>query len=455
MADRSSPPRQSYPPTQSRSRHVPVVAAGVPSAAYSTRVDPYDGYVNPHDIADDGDDGFDEPPSHQQGQSRLPPPLMTGAGVGGAAGGASGMLNSFGSRNRSGNYGPVPGGGTRDPEKSEWLKQQGSGSKRLKWIVGVIIAVLVVAAIIGGAVGGVLASKKSSSSSTTPSTSNSKGLYNINSPQVKSLLNNTNLHRVFPGMDYTPLNTQYPDCLTTPPDQNNVTLDVAMLAQLTPAIRLYGTDCNQTEMLLEGINQLGYNDTVKVWLGVWLGNNATTNTRQLQQMYDVLDTYPSSHFAGVIVGNEVLFREDLTETELGQQLQDVRNNLTAKKIDLPVATSDLGDNWNSTLVVDTDIVMSNVHPFFAGVTPDEAPGWAWDFWQTHDVILTGASTTGTGGYPKNIISEIGWPSSGGNDCGDVSCTSTTDGAVASVDNMNAFMEGWVCQSLQNATTYFW
>ena len=172
-------------------------------------------------------------------------------------------------------------------------------------------------------------------------------------------------------------------------------------------------------------------------------------------MYDVLDKYPSSHFAGVIVGNEVLFREDMTEVELGQQLQDVRSNLTSKKIDLPVATSDLGDNWNATLAADTDIVMSNVHPFFAGVTPDEAPGWTWNFWQTHDVILTGASTTGSGGYPKNIISEVGWPSSGGNDCGDNTCTSTTDGAVASVDNMNSFMDGWVCQSLQNATTYFW
>jgi len=171
-------------------------------------------------------------------------------------------------------------------------------------------------------------------------------------------------------------------------------------------------------------------------------------------MYDILDTYPSSHFAGVIVGNEVLFRKDLTEAELGEQLQDVRKNLTAKNIELAVATSDLGDDWTSGLAADTDIVMSNVHPFFAGVTPDVAPGWAWNFWQTNDVVLTGTSNGSS--YPKNVISEIGWPSAGGNDCGtDDACPNDTAGSVASIANMNSFMDGWVCQSLTNGTTYFW
>ena len=172
-------------------------------------------------------------------------------------------------------------------------------------------------------------------------------------------------------------------------------------------------------------------------------------------MYDILDTYPSSHFAGVIVGNEVLFREDLTENELGNQLRNVRKNLTARNIDLPVATSDLGDDWTTSLAADTDIVMANVHPFFAGVTPDEAPGWTWTFWQGHDVIPTSEAPNGAA-YPKHIISEVGWPSAGGNNCGtEKGCPNDTAGAVASVENMNTFMEGWVCESLTNGTAYFW
>ena len=372
------------------------------------------------------------------------------------------MLRALGSRDTSGHYDPVARGNrSSDPEKSEWLQHQSSGKKKLKWIVGGIIAVLIIAAIVGGVVGGVLSKKHSASSSTAGSGSSSAetsgDLYSINSDEVKALLNNDALHRVFPGMDYTPLNTQYPDCLTNPPDQNNITPDLAMLAQLTPAVRLYGTDCNQTEMVLTSINRLGYNETLKVWLGVWLGNNQTTNDRQLAQMYTILDTYPSSHFAGIIVGNEVLFRKDLTITELGDTLSGVRQNLTARNINLPVASSDLGDDWTAGLAADSDIVMANVHPFFAGVTPDVAPGWTWDFWQNHNVGFETADSSKGKGWPGSIIAEVGWPSEGGTNCGgtDGSCASGEEGAVAGIDELNEFMEGWVCPSLDNGTTFFW
>jgi exo-beta-1,3-glucanase (GH17 family) len=115
-----------------------------------------------------------------------------------------------------------------------------------------------------------------------------------------------------------------------------------------------------------------------------------------------------------------------------------------------VVTSDLGDNWNADLVSAVDVVMSNVHPFFAGVDVDVAAAWTWDFWQSHDVVLTKGTTK------KQVISEVGWPSGGGKDCGSSpTCDSDTPGSVASVDNMNKFMSDWVCQALENGTDYFW
>jgi exo-beta-1,3-glucanase (GH17 family) len=77
----------------------------------------------------------------------------------------------------------------------------------------------------------------------------------------------------------------------------------------------------------------------------------------------------------------------------------------------------------------------------------------WSFWQTHDVILK--SENGAK-YPTNIISETGWPSQGGNDCGTgAKCATKTEGAVAGISELNEFMDGWVCQSMANGTTYFW
>lgn len=436
---------------------------------YSRPIHPAMGPFDPGNIEDDGDDGLEYKYSNGRASvlSFAPGRSREKAAQGAAAGGMVGSLGSLVGRavsgagrskdTASGQYGPV---GHRaydnhdgydmsvEGEKSDWLQKQKGGIKKHRCIVGGVIGFIVIAAIIGGIVGGVLSSRSTSpakSSASAASDTATNGNLTKDSAEIQALMNNKNLHQVFPGMDYTPMNTQYPDCLNNPPSQNNVTRDLAVLAQLTNKVRLYGTDCNQTEMLLHSIDVLDLNSTVKVWLGVWQGDNQTTNTRQLSQMYTLLDTYGADPFAGIIVGNEVLFREDMTAGELGTVLSDVKSNLTSLGIDLKVASSDLGDDWTSALASDVDVVMANIHPFFAGVTADAAANWTWSFWNQHDIPLATAAGSSVG----NIISETGWPSGGGTDCG--GATSCTVGSVAGVDEMNTFMADWVCQALTNGT----
>lgn len=403
--------------------------------------------INPDDIADDGDDGF-VPRSHA--------PVATGAAGGAAAGGVLGGLFGHG-RNASPSYGPVPGGGLESGEGEK--KRPGTGMSRKKrgLLVGLVLGLVILGAIIGGAVGGTIGSqgKKGDSSSGNSADNDAKqnGDLDKDSAEIQALMNNKDLHKVFPGMDYTPWGVQYPLCLEYPPSQNNVTRDLAVLSQLTNTVRLYGTDCNQTEMTLHAIDKLGLTD-MKVWLGVWIDTNTTTTNRQLDQLYHILDTSNTSIFKGIIVGNEALYRAgpDITtaETNLISYIEDVRSEVKKRSLDLLVATSDLGDNWNAQLVEAVDVVMSNVHPFFAGVNVDVAAAWTWDFWQTHDVDLT------AGTDKKQIISEVGWPSGGGKDCGgSPTCDADTPGSVASIDNMNTFMSEWICQALENGTDYFW
>ena len=434
------------------------------STAWDARVG--QGDIDPNEIEDDGDD-YGAPPIRPR-RSMLGP---NGEGAATAAGGAAttgGILgalgglvgkNSAGSngvRDPSGQYGAVPGssgpGFDDGVEKSAWLSKQTSGRRRLQWIVGTIL----VLAIIGGIVGGVIAALRSRSSSSSSSSNDSSSSdessgptdsdLDMNSPQIKKLMNNPNLHKVFPGMDYTPFNAQYPACLTNPPSQDNVTMDVAVLSQLTNAVRLYGTDCNQTQMVLHAIDKLSLPD-MKIWLGVWLDSNSTSSNRGLDAMYQILSQYGASHFAGVIVGNEVLYRKDMTETQLSDLLGGVRTNFTNQKIDLDIATSDLGDDWTEPLTENVDQVMSNIHPFFAGVAAETAAGWTWDFWQQFDTILTKETTK------QNVISETGWPSGGGTDCGDAD--TCVNGSVAGIQEMNTYMDTFVCQSLANKTNYFW
>jgi len=443
--------------------------ADVPYNRYSRNMDPSLGEVDPNLIEDDGDEGLEYRNPNRGSllslghHSDRNVPAAAGAaatgGVLGAVGGILGKRGASGAGSGSGpQYNPVheyygAGGNNYDlgkgEDKSEWLNKQSTGNKKLRWIVGIILVLAILGGIAGGVVGGILAKKHSSSQVSGQSASDdtaTNGDLNKNSAEIQALMNNKNLHKVFPGIDYTPMYTQYPGCLTYPASQNNVTRDLAVLSQLTNTIRLYGTDCNQTELLLHSIDQLGLNGTIKVWMGVWQDTNATTNARQLAQMYDIFKKYGAASFEGVIVGNEVLFREDMTATQLGAVIDGVRTNLSAMGITLPVASSDLGDNWTAELADKVDYLMANIHPFFAGVTAEVAASWTWDFWTGHDTILKTDIS-------KNIISETGWPSTGGTDCG--AATSCTVGSVAGIPEMNTYMDTWVCQALANGTSYFW
>lgn len=409
--------------------------------------------VDPHNILDDGED-FPSTGSRRASRLNLPfnrskgsvAPSSIAAGAIGAGAIGDDMARDY-THNPSGNYGPIPAKRSIE-EKSPWMAGQAAKGRKWKKFLFIGVGALIIAGIVAGAVAGILSRNKQDNSQPSTSPDDSADL-GINSAEIKKLMNNPNLHKVFSGFAYTPFNAQYPACLSNMPIQNNVTRDMAMLGQLTNVVRLYGTDCNQTEMVLHAIDRLQLND-MKVWLGVWLGNNQTTNTRQVNQMWKILDQYGTKHIKGLVVGNEVLYRKDLTSTQLSTYLTQTKTNLTAKGYNLPVATSDLGDNWTADLASQVDIVMSNIHPFFGGVAIAQAAAWTWNFWQSHDVVLT------QGTSKQNIISEFGWPTGGGNDCGTgADCTDSTSGAVASISNANQLMSEWVCQALKNGTDYFW
>lgn len=432
------------------------------------------GRVDPHDIEDDGDDGLNYPRRQRTSlfnrtkSDQNTRPGARAAAVGVAAGAGAGaatrglMTNDGEWQNESGIRPELirvteagadgatrafDAGGSHE-KPSDWLAQQKGHSKTCKWVTIILVFLLIVGATVGGVVGALVVNKgKGGSSSSAADDAKENGDLDINSKEIKALMNDANLHKVFPGMDYTPYKTQYPDCMSDPPSQNNVTRDVAVLSQLTNKIRLYGTDCNQIEMVIHAVRQLKLEKDVKIWLGVWQDGNDTTNSRQLEQMWTILDQYGSEPFEGLIVANEILFRKEMSISSLASVLSDVRRKLASKNINLPVATSDLGDDWTTELAKDSDYIMANIHPFFAGVSADTAASWTWTFWEGKDGQFWKTDKS------KNIIAETGWPSDGGKNCGS---SQTCDvGSVAGIKEMNRFMEDWVCQALSNGTQYFW
>lgn len=432
------------------------------------------GHINPNELADDDDWGMGDTTTQNKRRSFLnigsrdgsrngSPGSSINGGLAAAGGATAGVGAYAATRDGSGKYNPVPtinGSNSSNPElisekPNNWRAQDDlKKRKKRMWIAISIIAVILLGAILGGVLGAVLNrggshdGKSATGQSASDVEADNKDDLGKNSAEIKKLMNNQNLHKVFPGMDYTPLNAQYPDCMKVGPSQNNITRDMAVMSQLTNAVRLYGTDCNQTQMLIHAIDRLEIKDTMKIWLGVWLDNNDTTTTRQIDQTWKILDDYGCDYFKGIIIGNEVLYRKDLTAAQLLTHISNFRQNITDHKCKLPVGMADLGDNWTADMASKVDYVMSNVHPFFAGVDAKAAAGWTWNFWQTKDVTLTATNQN-----IKQVIAEVGWPSGGGTSCG--AATTCAAGSVAGVDEMNQFMSDWVCPSMKNGTEYFW
>lgn len=73
------------------------------------------------------------------------------------------------------------------------------------------------------------------------------------------------LHVSFYGLAYTPFNAQEPTCGAT---LANVTEDLQIISQLTTRIRMYGSACNQSDLVLQAITSAKLNLTV--WLGVYI-----------------------------------------------------------------------------------------------------------------------------------------------------------------------------------------
>ncbi|EPQ52588.1 glycoside hydrolase family 17 protein [Gloeophyllum trabeum ATCC 11539] len=335
---------------------------------------------------------------------------------------------------------------------SAWLEKQESRSKRSKWIViGSFLGLLGLIAI--GVALGVTLSRKSSSSSK----SSSSGAVNQTDPNDPSTFEkNPNLHQSFYGIAYTPEGSQYPACGNS---LDQVITDIQLLSQLTTRIRLYGADCNQSALVLEAIKQ------TKVNMTVWLANyniptDKTPYTRQKQAIQEAIQTYGTDHIGGVTVGNEFMLNylnangASDPNSAVGNQgaallkadIDDTKQMLKDMNVNLQVGNAEAGSYFNTLVLEDVDYGMSNVHPWFANVSIDQAADWTWEFFDEQNVEPAKALSNS----PKMYIAETGWPSNS-SDAGNESNGPST----ASTANLQTFLDTFVCQANQNGTGYFY
>jgi exo-beta-1,3-glucanase (GH17 family) len=361
---------------------------------------------------------------------------------------------------------------TSPPEPYQWQEKDTSGSGRRKWLMLGAAAALLALIGIGVGVGVAVShnhnnnSNKASSSSSGSGSGSGSGSNTNGSvvPQTdpndpSTFIKDSRLHQVFYGLAYTPVGTQLPNCGATLAD---VITDVQLLSQLTDTIRLYGADCNQSALVLEAIKQ------TKVNLNVYLANynvpddGGAAYSRQLALILDALKTYGSDHVLGVTVGNEFMLNYlgafgggSDPNSAIGNQgaallisnITDTRNQLKALNLkNTPkVGNSDAGSYFNTLVLEAIDYGMSNVHPWFASTTIQDAAGWTYEFFEETNVQPAALLPN----KPTMYIAETGWPA-----CNATGASQTDGSSNASVANLQYFLDTFVCQSNTNKTGYF-
>ncbi|KAM0756417.1 glycoside hydrolase [Meredithblackwellia eburnea MCA 4105] len=326
-----------------------------------------------------------------------------------------------------------------------------------KW--GIVAAIALIVIGVGVGAGVALSKKSTSSKSTTTSSSDSNstssssslqyisgtaGVVKSNPSDPSQFEKDSALHQVFYGLGYTPYLSQEPECGAT---LANVTEDIQLMSQMTTRLRMYGSACNQSQLVLQAIQDTKVNMTV--YLGAYVGTNTTVNAEQQQYVIDALNIYGADLVDGVIIGNEYVL--DSTDTEeaityLVSEMKSFRTTVNALGLSktIPVGTGDAGSELTLALAEGGDFFMANVH--FGGVPIDQAAGWTWEYFTDTDVAICNEATNS----PLCAAGELGWPSNS------MTAENMTDGAaVAGVSELQTFLDTYVCQANTNGTVYYY
>lgn len=140
---------------------------------------------------------------------------------------------------------------------------------------------------------------------------------------------------------------------------------------------------------------------LKTLVGAWLGTDADKNRQEVDNLIELAHQ-------GVVdvaaVGNEVLYREDLSEAELLAFMAEVRERLPAE---IPMGYVDAYYEFEDRPKVTAacDVLLTNCYPFWEGCAHPYAILYMQDMYRRVQRVANGK---------RVIISETGWPSAGGN-----------------------------------------
>lgn len=137
---------------------------------------------------------------------------------------------------------------------------------------------------------------------------------------------------------------------------------------------------------------------IKTLVGAWLGDNLEVNENEIEGLIELAN---QGYVDVAAVGNEVMYRGDLSEEELIEHIYCVKKHIKKVPVGYVDAYYEFADRPNLTEAC--DIILANCYPFWEGCDQDYSLLYMKDMYNR-------ALRAGNG--KKVIITETGWPSEG-------------------------------------------
>ncbi|MEM9680217.1 MAG: glycosyl hydrolase family 17 protein [Bacteroidota bacterium] len=140
---------------------------------------------------------------------------------------------------------------------------------------------------------------------------------------------------------------------------------------------------------------------INTLVGAWLGDDKDDNEQEIEGLIQLAKEGCVDVAA---VGNEVLYRNDLTLEELVGYINRVKEALSGMNIPVGYVDAYYEFSRHPILVESTDVVLANLYPYWEGCPIEYALG--------HMQAMYGQVVDAAQGKPI-IVTETGWPSQGG------------------------------------------
>ncbi|KAI8061495.1 glycoside hydrolase superfamily [Gilbertella persicaria] len=215
------------------------------------------------------------------------------------------------------------------------------------------------------------------------------------------------------------------------PNLETVRSDFRALSKYTNTIRIYSLkDCNMGQTALQAAQE----NNLRLYLGMWVDKTDSFDLEYVALNRLVSSSQNLNSVEAIIVGSEVLYRNDSSSEELSKQIKKVKTLVKPKGI--KVTTSEVYYKFTPAVVDTIDFLMMNAFIYWEGEQIEGAANKLYEHFISAKELSKGKTVR---------ISETGWPEKG----------DTFKNSIPSPENQKTFLLTTLCKAKQYNMDIIW